>query len=215
VDCEVDCLQLQVETPPQNMDLSVDYDEAFDMRHWPSGPAQRPACRKRLGLNASRSPAQAGQARNTTNASTRRLSIPHRTDFSDCILSRNKRHSFNAFCMAAGSYLGQVIVRCTISSFPQLHAGVDIGENHENADCCRDACCRNRFAGFGANPNAPCSDPAKSITVRPAHRPVRRSQRGSAAFWHPRQRSLRQQSLSRVRSRFECAPRSASRLRGS
>jgi hypothetical protein len=28
----VDCLQLQVETPPQNVDLSVDYDAAFDMK---------------------------------------------------------------------------------------------------------------------------------------------------------------------------------------
>jgi hypothetical protein len=32
MDCEVDCLQLQVETPPQNVDLSVDYDAAFDMK---------------------------------------------------------------------------------------------------------------------------------------------------------------------------------------
>ena len=32
LDCEVDCLQLQVETPPQNVDLSVDYDAAFDMK---------------------------------------------------------------------------------------------------------------------------------------------------------------------------------------
>jgi DNA repair exonuclease SbcCD nuclease subunit len=32
IDFEVDCLQLQVETPPQNVDLSVDYDEAFDMK---------------------------------------------------------------------------------------------------------------------------------------------------------------------------------------
>jgi hypothetical protein len=31
MDCEVDCLQLQVETPPQNVDLSVDYDAAFNM----------------------------------------------------------------------------------------------------------------------------------------------------------------------------------------
>ena len=140
--------------------------------------------------------------RDTTNASIRRLSILRRTDFSDHILSRNKRNCFNAFCMAAGILFGSSHVRCTIGSFAQLHAGVAIGENHENADCDRDACFHNRFAGFGANPNAPCSDPAKSITVRPAHRPVRRSQRGSAAFWHPRQRSLRQQSLSRVRSRL-------------
>jgi hypothetical protein len=32
IDLEVDCLQLQVEAPPQNVDLSVDYDEAFDMK---------------------------------------------------------------------------------------------------------------------------------------------------------------------------------------
>jgi DNA repair exonuclease SbcCD nuclease subunit len=32
MDCEVDCLQLLVEAPPQNVDLSVDYDEAFDMK---------------------------------------------------------------------------------------------------------------------------------------------------------------------------------------
>ena len=32
MDREVDCLQLQVETPPQNVDLSVDYDAAFDMK---------------------------------------------------------------------------------------------------------------------------------------------------------------------------------------
>jgi hypothetical protein len=32
MDCEVDCLQLQVEAPPQNVDLSVDYDAAFDMK---------------------------------------------------------------------------------------------------------------------------------------------------------------------------------------
>ena len=32
IDFEVDCLQLQVETPPQNVDLSVDYDAAFDMK---------------------------------------------------------------------------------------------------------------------------------------------------------------------------------------
>jgi DNA repair exonuclease SbcCD nuclease subunit len=32
IDFEVDCLQLQVEAPPQNVDLSVDYDEAFDMK---------------------------------------------------------------------------------------------------------------------------------------------------------------------------------------
>jgi hypothetical protein len=32
MDCEVDCLQLQVETPPQTVDLSVDYDAAFDMK---------------------------------------------------------------------------------------------------------------------------------------------------------------------------------------
>jgi hypothetical protein len=32
IDFEVDCLQVQVETPLQNVDLSVDYDEAFDMK---------------------------------------------------------------------------------------------------------------------------------------------------------------------------------------
>jgi hypothetical protein len=32
IDFEVDCLQLQVEASPQNVDLSVDYDEAFDMK---------------------------------------------------------------------------------------------------------------------------------------------------------------------------------------
>jgi hypothetical protein len=32
MDFEVDCLQLQVETPPQNVDLNVDYDDAFDMK---------------------------------------------------------------------------------------------------------------------------------------------------------------------------------------
>ncbi len=32
IDFEVDCLQVQVEAPPQNVDLSVDYDEAFDMK---------------------------------------------------------------------------------------------------------------------------------------------------------------------------------------
>jgi DNA repair exonuclease SbcCD nuclease subunit len=32
IDFEVDCLQLQVEAPPQNVDLSVDYDAAFDMK---------------------------------------------------------------------------------------------------------------------------------------------------------------------------------------
>jgi hypothetical protein len=54
MDCEVDCLQLQVETPPQTVDLSVDYDAAFDMKHWPSGLAKKPACRKRFGISASR-----------------------------------------------------------------------------------------------------------------------------------------------------------------
>ena len=28
----MDCLQLQVETPRQNVDLSVDYDAAFDIK---------------------------------------------------------------------------------------------------------------------------------------------------------------------------------------
>ena len=32
IDFEVDCLQLQVEASPQNVDLSVDHDEAFDMK---------------------------------------------------------------------------------------------------------------------------------------------------------------------------------------
>ena len=32
MDFEVDCLQLLVEAPPQNVDLSVDYDAAFDMK---------------------------------------------------------------------------------------------------------------------------------------------------------------------------------------
>jgi DNA repair exonuclease SbcCD nuclease subunit len=32
LDFEVDCLQFQVETPTQNVDLSVDYDAAFDMK---------------------------------------------------------------------------------------------------------------------------------------------------------------------------------------
>jgi hypothetical protein len=32
IDFEVDCLRLQVEASPQNVDLSVDYDEAFDMK---------------------------------------------------------------------------------------------------------------------------------------------------------------------------------------
>src|SRR4051794_27784418 len=57
LNCEVDCLQLQVETPPQNVDLSVDYDAAFDMKAlaeraraeagvpssapWPGGPRLR------------------------------------------------------------------------------------------------------------------------------------------------------------------------------
>ena len=54
MDCEVDCLQLQVETPPQNVDLSVDYDAAFDMKGLAERPAQKPACRKRFGISASR-----------------------------------------------------------------------------------------------------------------------------------------------------------------
>ena len=45
MDCEVDCLQLQVETPPQNVDLSVDYDAAFDNEG--IGLAKKPECRKR------------------------------------------------------------------------------------------------------------------------------------------------------------------------
>jgi DNA repair exonuclease SbcCD nuclease subunit len=32
LDFELDCLQLQVESPRQNVDLSVDYDEAFDLK---------------------------------------------------------------------------------------------------------------------------------------------------------------------------------------
>jgi hypothetical protein len=32
MDCEVDCLQLQVEAPPPNVDLSVDYGAAFNMK---------------------------------------------------------------------------------------------------------------------------------------------------------------------------------------
>jgi hypothetical protein len=32
IDFEVDRLQLQVEASPQNVDLSVDHDEAFDMK---------------------------------------------------------------------------------------------------------------------------------------------------------------------------------------
>ena len=54
IDFEVDCLQLQVEASPQNVDLSVDYDEAFDMKARPNGPAQRPLYRKGSGINVSR-----------------------------------------------------------------------------------------------------------------------------------------------------------------
>jgi hypothetical protein len=32
IDFEVDCLRLQVEAPPQNVGLSVDYHEVFDMK---------------------------------------------------------------------------------------------------------------------------------------------------------------------------------------
>src|SRR6476660_2697226 len=83
-------------------------------------------------------------------------------------------------------------------------------QEHEDATCHGGARRRDRFAGLRTDRHAPRPGRRASLAVRPDGR----SRGSSAAFGGAGHHGLRQQPLSRCRSRSERAPRSAPRLRG-
>src|SRR6476620_6841693 len=81
-------------------------------------------------------------------------------------------------------------------------------QEHEDATCHGGARRRDRFAGLRTDRHAPRPGRRASLAVRPDGR----SRGSSAAFGGAGHHGLRQQPLSRCRSRSERAPRSAPRL---